>query len=182
MKLKTRLAVTFLIITVVPMALIFLSVAWLSSYQAKTFSKEYGLSEQVDLFPLGSNSMQIFNRLTERALADIRDRLDSEPEMYEDQAYLDKVNADLKKHYAYLIVRKGSSIIYCGDKEDETSEALCRQLLEFDFMQDELEGGIYLDGEPIKGVGPQDVALAIIGATFANGYVNNKGQIWYTFR
>ena len=34
--------------------------------------------------------------------------------------------------------------------------------------------GIYLDGEPVKGVGPQDVALAIIGATFVNGYVNNK--------
>ncbi len=33
---------------------------------------------------------------------------------------------------------------------------------------------IYLDGEPMKGVGPQDVALAIIGATFGNGYVNNK--------
>ena len=33
---------------------------------------------------------------------------------------------------------------------------------------------IYLTGEPIKGVGPQDVALAIIGAVFANGYVNNK--------
>ncbi len=33
---------------------------------------------------------------------------------------------------------------------------------------------IYLDGEPMKGVGPQDVALAIIGATFKNGYVNNK--------
>lgn len=34
--------------------------------------------------------------------------------------------------------------------------------------------GIYLDGEPATGVGPQDVALAIIGATFGNGYVNNK--------
>ena len=34
--------------------------------------------------------------------------------------------------------------------------------------------GIYLDGEPMKGVGPQDVALAIIGAVFANGYVKNK--------
>ena len=33
---------------------------------------------------------------------------------------------------------------------------------------------IYLDGEPSVGVGPQDVALAIIKATFANGYVNNK--------
>ena len=43
--------------------------------------------------------------------------------------------------------------------------------------------GIYLDGEPIKGVGPQDVALAIIGATFANGYVtiklwNLSDQVW----
>ncbi len=33
---------------------------------------------------------------------------------------------------------------------------------------------IYLKGEPVPGVGPQDVALAIIGAVFANGYVNNK--------
>ena len=34
--------------------------------------------------------------------------------------------------------------------------------------------GVYLTGEPVKGVGPQDVALAIIGAVFANGYVKNK--------
>ena len=34
--------------------------------------------------------------------------------------------------------------------------------------------GVYLTGKPEKGVGPQDVALAIIGAVFGNGYVNNK--------
>ena len=34
--------------------------------------------------------------------------------------------------------------------------------------------GVYLTGEPVKGVGPQDVALAIIGAVFGNGYVKNK--------
>ena len=34
--------------------------------------------------------------------------------------------------------------------------------------------GVHLTGAPIKGVGPQDVALAIIGEVFANGYVNNK--------
>ena len=34
--------------------------------------------------------------------------------------------------------------------------------------------GVYLKGAPRKGVGPQDVALAIIGAVFANGYVKNK--------
>ena len=34
--------------------------------------------------------------------------------------------------------------------------------------------GVYMTGAPAKGVGPQDVALAIIKAVFANGYVNNK--------
>ena len=33
---------------------------------------------------------------------------------------------------------------------------------------------IYLKGAPRPGVGPQDVALAIIGKVFANGYVKNK--------
>jgi len=33
---------------------------------------------------------------------------------------------------------------------------------------------VYLSGEPIPGVGPQDVALAIIGAVFSKGYVKNK--------
>ena len=33
---------------------------------------------------------------------------------------------------------------------------------------------VYFTGEPQKGVGPQDVALAIIGAVFNNGYVKNK--------
>ena len=34
--------------------------------------------------------------------------------------------------------------------------------------------GIYLSGSPVRGVGPQDVALAIIGAVFANGFVKNS--------
>ena len=34
--------------------------------------------------------------------------------------------------------------------------------------------GVYMEGTPSKGVGPQDVALAIIGAVFGNGYVKNK--------
>ena len=33
---------------------------------------------------------------------------------------------------------------------------------------------VRLTGEPVKGVGPQDIALAIIGEVFDRGYVNNK--------
>jgi aconitate hydratase len=57
----------------------------------------------------------------------------------------------------------------------EGGPELVKQLLEktYDIKLPEVIG-VYLDGEPCKGVGPQDVALAIIGATFGNGYVNNK--------
>ncbi|NLU06980.1 MAG: hydratase [Clostridiales bacterium] len=34
--------------------------------------------------------------------------------------------------------------------------------------------GVYLTGKPENGIGPQDIALAIIGAVFKNGFVKNK--------
>lgn len=34
--------------------------------------------------------------------------------------------------------------------------------------------GVYLDGKPNPGIGPQDIALSIIGKVFKNGYVKNK--------
>lgn len=33
---------------------------------------------------------------------------------------------------------------------------------------------VYLDGEPNPGIGPQDIAIAIVSAVFKNGYVKNK--------
>lgn len=57
----------------------------------------------------------------------------------------------------------------------EGGPELVKQLLgqTYDINMPEVVG-VYLTGEPCKGVGPQDVALAIIGAVFGNGYVKNK--------
>ena len=57
----------------------------------------------------------------------------------------------------------------------EGGPELVKQLLNqtYDINMPEVVG-VYLSGKPIKGVGPQDVALAIIGAVFGNGYVKNK--------
>lgn len=145
MKLKTRLAVAFMIITIVPMILIFVSFFAINDHQARSFTKEYGLTEQVDL--LSGNSTQVFNRLTRRVQQVIREELDKKPELYEDIGHLDEVNAELQKHYAYLVVRKGTDIIYFGDTDEENKSQLCEQLPEFDILQGDLEGGIYLDGE-----------------------------------
>ena len=57
----------------------------------------------------------------------------------------------------------------------EGGPELVKQLLNktYDIRMPEVIA-VYLDGQPSIGVGPQDVALAIIKATFANGYVKNK--------
>lgn len=57
----------------------------------------------------------------------------------------------------------------------EGGPELVKQLLSqtYDIKMPEVVG-IYMTGEPQKGVGPQDVALAIIGEVFAKGYVKNK--------
>ena len=52
---------------------------------------------------------------------------------------------------------------------------LVKQLLEntYDVAAPEVVM-VYLEGKPRKGVGPQDVAIALVGATFPNGDVKNK--------
>ena len=52
---------------------------------------------------------------------------------------------------------------------------LVKQLLQdtYDVNRPEIIA-IYLEGAPKAGVGPQDIALAIIGKVFKNGYVKNK--------
>ncbi len=57
----------------------------------------------------------------------------------------------------------------------EGGPELVKQLLgrTYDIKRPEVVA-IYLTGAPRKGVGPQDIALAIIGKVFARGYVKNK--------
>ena len=57
----------------------------------------------------------------------------------------------------------------------EGGPELVKQLLSrtYDIARPEVVA-VYLTGTPQKGVGPQDIALAVIGAVFGNGYVKNK--------
>lgn len=59
----------------------------------------------------------------------------------------------------------------CGEGGGELAKQLLSQTYDIN-----MPGviAVYLTGKPQKGVGPQDIALAIIGAVFKNGYVKNK--------
>ena len=59
----------------------------------------------------------------------------------------------------------------CGEGGPELVKQLLGRTYDIDMPQ---VVAIYLTGKPVKGVGPQDIALAIIGEVFANGFVKNK--------
>lgn len=143
MKIKTRLAIAFLTITVVPILLIYLSFWALNNHQSNAFRKAYGLSEQVDL--LSGNTVQVFNRLTRSSQQEIRKMLENDPDQFANEAYLDKLNQELQKKYAYLIVRKDDAIIYSG--MGEGAEELYQHLPDSEIETSTLEGGFYLDGD-----------------------------------
>ena len=88
--------------------------------------------------------------------------------------------------YAREMLAKGGAMILGSDSHTrygalgtmaigEGGPELVKQLLNrtYDIAMPDVVG-VYLKGAPVPGVGPQDVAVAIIGAVFRNGYVKNK--------
>ncbi len=66
-------------------------------------------------------------------------------DQFENPDFLENLNQELKKKYAYLIVRKDGEIIYCGI--DDPDMILERSLPLYEEVDNSFEGGIYLDGE-----------------------------------
>ena len=158
MKLKTRLVVAFVTITLMPIFLMYMVAVGLSSYQTKAFSEQYGLTEQIDLF--SGNSVQAFNRLTQSFEEKIKKVAKATPEKFENQEYLTVLNNELKNYYAYLIVRKENQILFAGDEDLSIDEEILEQLPDYGNGQDSKEGGLYLDGESQHLVKQMDFTFA----------------------
>ena len=138
MKIRTRLAIAFVTITVVPIVLIFVAAFGLVNYQEHLFQKTYGLSEQIDL--LSGNQTQVFNRLTQGIQEEIREAVGENTDLFEEPAYLSKVNEELRDKYSYLVIRKGKDITFCGS---EDGRELCERLAPYG-DQGSMAGSIYM--------------------------------------
>ena len=143
LKLKTRLVVAFIIITVIPLTLIFGVVTGLNSYQRNAFRKAYNLTDQVDL--ISGNTIQIFSRLTSPEVQEIGQLIQSDSGQLGNKEYLDKLNSGLSRKYAYVIVRKGDNLIFDGNSH--ITQGLYSQLPKYEEIDSTLDGAMYLDGE-----------------------------------
>ena len=112
MKLRTRLIIAFITVTILPL---FLSVAVIfafSQLQLRTIEKNYGIADAT--YESFSNPVRMLSNVTEGSYKQLTITANRDVEKFEDITYLDSVNQELKTKNSYFILREEDEIIYSG--------------------------------------------------------------------
>lgn len=146
MKLRGRLTVAFLTVLIIPVILLIAAGGVILGYQVYSIHESYDV--QSSSAEAIANPMKILNRVTRGVYNDIRLSALKTPERFEDMAYIEKLNDELRTKYSYIVLRKGRDYVYSGD--DAALERVKEYLPEFGNYNTDLEGGFYTGGrDPI---------------------------------
>ena len=143
MKIRTRIIIAFLIITVVPISLIYMMILALNDYQGKMFSETYGLEEQVNLS--SGTSIRIFSYLTENLQIQLDRMLDEDADQILRPDVQEKINSGLQQSHSFLVVLKDQELIFAGNAG--ITQELEKDFENFDDLGFTAEWGNYLDSE-----------------------------------
>lgn len=144
MKLKNRLFVAFLTITLIPIILSVTLIYLFINFQIGSIEKTYEISGTT-LESL-SNTTEVFARLTKKPYKELSAVAREDPVQMEDIAYLDSLNQGLQDKKSYLLVRKNDKLTYIGIDADKAKRTI-EQLPEYGETDTDSENGIYLGGE-----------------------------------
>ncbi len=152
MKLKTKLAFSFLSIVLAPIVLIGISVTVMEHFQLRALREIYGIEDTEGLFSY--NSLQLFNALTQSMREEVEEILGEDTSTLEDPAYLENLNQRLRSKNSYLIVRKQDEYLFTGSEE---GAALYSRLPGYGCgVSASNQEGLYLGGEDQSLVSQQD--------------------------
>lgn len=142
MKVKTKLMISFCIIIFVPIVLITLVICGFWNVQVKTIEQNYGLTGTTS-YSL-TNSVQLLNRYTAEDYESMQKTSRESSDSFEEASYQNQLNDDLEQKSSYLIVRKGSRIIYNGGKENQD---VLDFLPDYGMTETDSQMGTYIDAE-----------------------------------
>ena len=143
MKLKTRLVIGFITVTVLPL---FLSVAVIfafSQLQLRSIERNYGITGAT--YESFSNPIRMLSKVTESSYQQLTITANREAEQFEEITYLDSVNQELRTMNSYLILRKEKEIVYSGSDSDSAAR-IYEQLPEFGHHDSSSQNGMYIGG------------------------------------
>ncbi len=142
MKLKTRLVIAFITVTVLPL---FLSVAVIftfSQFQLRAIEENYGI--QGATYEYFTNPTKTLNKVTEMTYQQLTITANRAAEQFSNLSYLDEINQELRTMNSFLIVRRGEQIFYSGS---DTATLLYENLPEYGNYNPKSENRTYIGGE-----------------------------------
>lgn len=113
MKFKTKLAITFITIILLPVMLSLVAFLAIGTLLVRTTDQVSGL-ETTD-YSMMSDSIDAFSRGTDDLFKAIRESAKQAPARLEDKEYLEDMNAAAGEKSSYIIVRKGEELYYTGN-------------------------------------------------------------------
>lgn len=145
MKLKTRIAIAFTSIVIVPIILSVLVVWGFGSYQIDCIKETYGLSDSTYTI---SNPLEVLSALTSSSFNELEEIIDLDPDLLKSAEVIDEINEDLLLVNSYLIVREEGIVTYIGNDEKYASIKEIG-LPAHTYENDMNSAGTYLSGEEV---------------------------------
>ena len=141
MKFKTKLAITFLTISLLPALLSLLAFLAIGTALVWTSDQKYGM-ETAD-YSMMSDSIDAFSQGTDELFNRIQQQADTEPARLEDEQYLNGLNEVAAENSSYLIVRKGDRLYYAGNAE--AADRIFERLPSYGQENEQADSGFYFN-------------------------------------
>ena len=113
MKIRGRLIIAFLFVTIFPLALIAVSYNMILTNQASTLEDDY--QSDISSENLLLNPIHILSTATMTDFRDLVHVADTNPDLLIRRDYLDKINSDLSGRFSFIVVHKGGQEFYVGN-------------------------------------------------------------------
>lgn len=117
MNIRSKLITAFFIMIIIPIALIFLCVAFILEKQSDLFAASYNLkNSSYKQYDIILNPASFFYNISQADYRTLNKLANNTPEKLEDQAFLKRSNERLQARGSFLVVVKDAEYIFIGDK------------------------------------------------------------------
>ena len=144
MKLKTRLIIAFITVTVLPLMISVAVIFAFSRIQLHNIERTYGVTAHSTYDMWSNNSLSILNSVTETNYQNLKRTASLNGDKFDDETYLNRTNRELEKVGGYLIVRNGDAIVYAGSPN---ADVIYGELPAYGNQDSSMENGVYIGGE-----------------------------------
>lgn len=117
MKLLTKLKVSYVVLSIVPLLLIGVAVIGISFASINSIEQQYDLSDAAGVDAI-YNPFRLLGNMTTTMIREIEATIEEAPQKMENISYLEEVNSRLLPQFSYLIVKKDDTVFYSGMPED----------------------------------------------------------------